>query len=465
MLVRETTHTSSSLQELDLLDRSVKRIKNAVLGLVTMAIETLGSDVHMSEQLLASSKDVLTDTLMGELNNKSGVNKSSSYKDKLLILENPIALTFSMILDYMDEESNVDDDLDDDSPVVFLSKVEKQRIHAPWINALIIRAFYHKPLDDVDLHKVIFGGPWFVGPHYLTMRRWAPNFVPFEALHSFTTTTIWAQLPNLLTDYYDLKTLQKIAQLGISSSGTISKNPTLGNGVDRLASEDRSQALLSINFRHTSINGKPLPDDNLGTQPPSILGEQWNMHSGEGCLLSSTATKLPQSTTKTMERVPDCSILVKPSDSSKRPKPPRVQSPSSMKSIILFTRVLSLAQTQMEMEYEVIMIPYHFPNAQMVVEEPSQNAKILNHNAAKETLGFHNTDLCSMKIMAWNCHGAANQSFIHHFRDLRNTHSLVMMLISETKLARDRAMDIASKLYSSYHIVDAEGFARGLWLL
>ncbi|GLT98318.1 hypothetical protein SLE2022_158270 [Rubroshorea leprosula] len=65
MLVRETTRTSSLLQESILLDRSVKRIKDAVLGLVTTAIETLGSDVNMSEQLPASFKDVLTDTPMG----------------------------------------------------------------------------------------------------------------------------------------------------------------------------------------------------------------------------------------------------------------------------------------------------------------------------------------------------------------------------------------------------------------
>ncbi|GLT31842.1 hypothetical protein SLA2020_065500 [Shorea laevis] len=117
------------------------------------------------------------------------------------------------------------------------------------------------------------------------------------------------------------------------------------------------------------------------------------------------------------------------------------------------------------MEYEVTMILYHFPNAQMVVENPYQNTKTLSHNAAKETLGLHNTDFWSMKLIAWNCCGAANQSFMRHFRDLKNTHSPVMMLILETKLAGDRARDSASNLYSSYHIVDAEGYAGGLWLL
>ncbi|GLT63777.1 hypothetical protein SLA2020_363140 [Shorea laevis] len=70
-----------------------------------------------------------------------------------------------------------------------------------------------------------------------------------------------------------------------------------------------------------------------------------------------------------------------------------------------------------------------------------------------------------MKIIAWNCRGAANQSFMFHFRYLKNSHSPIMMLILETKVAGDRAMDIASNLYSSYHIVDAKGYAGGLWLL
>ncbi|GKV15349.1 hypothetical protein SLEP1_g26146 [Rubroshorea leprosula] len=101
----------------------------------------------------------------------------------------------------MDEDSDVDDDPNDDSPVVLLSKEEKQRIRAPWMNALIV---------EEDLHRLIFGGPWFVGPYFMTLRRWEPHFVPSEALQSFTTIAVWAQLPNLSADYYDPSTLQKI---------------------------------------------------------------------------------------------------------------------------------------------------------------------------------------------------------------------------------------------------------------
>ncbi|GKV30096.1 hypothetical protein SLEP1_g38955 [Rubroshorea leprosula] len=110
MEVREATRTSSSSQESDLLDRSVRKIKD------DFARPDIGT---------------------------TGV---ASYKDKLLVAENPIALTFFTVPEYMEEDSDTDDDPDDDTPVVLLSKAEKQRIRAPWMNALIIKAFYHKPL-------------------------------------------------------------------------------------------------------------------------------------------------------------------------------------------------------------------------------------------------------------------------------------------------------------------------------
>ncbi|GKV31452.1 hypothetical protein SLEP1_g40137 [Rubroshorea leprosula] len=65
-------------------------------------------------------------------------------------------------------------------------------------------------MDNEDLNRVIMGGPWFIGPYYLTMRRWEPNFDLEEAIRTTTTTTVWARLPNLSVDYYDPTTLQKI---------------------------------------------------------------------------------------------------------------------------------------------------------------------------------------------------------------------------------------------------------------
>lgn len=58
-------------------------------------------------------------------------NDLASYRDKLLGygVDNNIALLFSTILDYIEEESDVDNDPKNDAPIVLLSKAEKQRIH------------------------------------------------------------------------------------------------------------------------------------------------------------------------------------------------------------------------------------------------------------------------------------------------------------------------------------------------
>ncbi|GLT46247.1 hypothetical protein SLA2020_200180 [Shorea laevis] len=70
-----------------------------------------------------------------------------------------------------------------------------------------------------------------------------------------------------------------------------------------------------------------------------------------------------------------------------------------------------------------------------------------------------------MKILIWNCRGAANENFKRHVMDLKATHKPCMMLIMETKISGDRAKAIASNLYPNFHVVDADGFAGGLWLL
>ncbi|GLT26686.1 hypothetical protein SLA2020_017320 [Shorea laevis] len=59
--------------------------------------------------------------------------------------------------------------------------------------------------DEDDLHRVVYGGPWFVGLYYLTIRWWEPNFNPKKA--TFSTTVIWARLSKLPMDFYDLETL------------------------------------------------------------------------------------------------------------------------------------------------------------------------------------------------------------------------------------------------------------------
>ncbi|GKU88054.1 hypothetical protein SLEP1_g2363 [Rubroshorea leprosula] len=208
----------SSTQETDLLARSVKRVKGPSV------------DVPYS-----SKEETMAEA----------ASTAPSYRDKLLldglIDSSNVDLSFDAIPEYFDEDSDIDDDPNDPAPIVLFSKEDKKRMRDPWKNALIIKTFNKtvgytflyasikaqwKPTgkwecidlgldyflvrfqDQVDLNKVINGGPWFVGSSYLTIRPWEPNFKPESA--TFSHTVIWAQLPGLSAEYYDPISLHKI---------------------------------------------------------------------------------------------------------------------------------------------------------------------------------------------------------------------------------------------------------------
>ncbi|GKU90851.1 hypothetical protein SLEP1_g4795 [Rubroshorea leprosula] len=175
--------TFHSPQEKDQLDQSVKRIKN-----VNLIATTPSKEEHMAE----------------------AATNPLSYRDKLTYdgsFESPNEdLSFDAILEYLDEELDIDDDPDDPTPIILFSKEEKRCMREPWKNALIVKTFgktVHK-----DLSKVINGGPWFVGINYLTIRPWEPNFKPESA--TFSHTMVWAKVSGLSAEYYDTISLQRI---------------------------------------------------------------------------------------------------------------------------------------------------------------------------------------------------------------------------------------------------------------
>ncbi|GLT65819.1 hypothetical protein SLA2020_382260 [Shorea laevis] len=71
-----------------------------------------------------------------------------------------------------------------------------------------------------------------------------------------------------------------------------------------------------------------------------------------------------------------------------------------------------------------------------------------------------------MKMVSWNCRGAAKLDFHRRIMDLKNQHSPTIMLILETKLAGEAAQAVVTKCgFSRSHVVESDGQAGGLWLL
>ena len=177
--------------------------------------ETAVKSKKEDEELQQGTKKVKEDHRVGahhiaSLSYGEGGNKP--YKEKLI---GEILGAFEQAFDFesnMETEIESDDeftDLPSGEVAVKLSEERKGKMRAPWANALIAKIFgknvgYHflhskllgmwKPIgkmDFVDLghdfflikfsvkedhSKVLRGGSWFVGGHYLSIRYWEPNF-------------------------------------------------------------------------------------------------------------------------------------------------------------------------------------------------------------------------------------------------------------------------------------------------
>ena len=143
-----------------------------------------------------------------------------------------------------------DDDEESDTEVeplikgmaeVKLSKETKACIRAPWSKALIVKVFrrtvgfsyltfklnalwkpatrmdcvnlgndyflikfYHS--DDYD--KVLCGGPWFIGEHFLAIKPWEPYFR--ASGDNLTSVAVWVRFLELPIEFYDMKVLKEI---------------------------------------------------------------------------------------------------------------------------------------------------------------------------------------------------------------------------------------------------------------
>ena len=59
-----------------------------------------------------------------------------------------------------------------------------------------------------DRARVLKGGPWFVGGHYLSIRCWEPNFMAKTA--KLSALTVWIRLPGFPIEYYEPSVLRDI---------------------------------------------------------------------------------------------------------------------------------------------------------------------------------------------------------------------------------------------------------------
>ena len=62
--------------------------------------------------------------------------------------------------------------------------------------------------EDSDYDKVLRGGPWFIGEHFLAIKPWEPYFKASQATFSFVA--IWIKFPKLPIEFYDPLVLREV---------------------------------------------------------------------------------------------------------------------------------------------------------------------------------------------------------------------------------------------------------------
>ena len=71
-----------------------------------------------------------------------------------------------------------------------------------------------------------------------------------------------------------------------------------------------------------------------------------------------------------------------------------------------------------------------------------------------------------MKMIAWNCQGAGNDTFRTHAYELHRWHHPDILIIVEPRIAEGRAQAVIDTLpYTHSRKVDPTGFSGGIWLL
>lgn len=128
-------------------------------------------------------------------------------------------------------------------PVIRFPKELKTRIHSVWRHALIVklvgRFLGHETLLDrlqtewhttefnmlylgngyfickfdspVESRRVLTGGPYFIGPNFLHVQKWKPNFrADIEGINSMV---VWVRFPNVSAEYLDEEAVKLIASV------------------------------------------------------------------------------------------------------------------------------------------------------------------------------------------------------------------------------------------------------------
>lgn len=108
--------------------------------------------------------------------------------------------------------------------------------------------------SKTDYNKVFTGGPWVIQDHYLTVRKWQPDFKADKA--TAIKTAVWMRFPFLPYEYYD----QICFECGRVGHQKESCNSRIGPSNQTAGENPTVAPSESSAAKAVSINGNPVPE-------------------------------------------------------------------------------------------------------------------------------------------------------------------------------------------------------------
>ncbi|GLT69081.1 hypothetical protein SLA2020_412600 [Shorea laevis] len=137
----------------------------------------------------------------------------------------------------------------------------------------------------------------------------------------------------------------------------------------------------------------------------------------------------------------------------------------SMKVVHLITRNEEVP-CSMRARYIQTVLPFYFLGANMMIKSRLSDTVQWNQELGRWVMNSFSDVAWSMKVISWNCRGATNNEFKRNAMEIIREHNPGIFIIMETKLAGDRAVEVARSLgLPKWELVDADGYVGGIWVL
>ena len=118
------------------------------------------------------------------------------------------------------------------------------------------------------------------------------------------------------------------------------------------------------------------------------------------------------------------------------------------------------------MNYTFVIMPCYHNNPNIMWINPGETHVHEDAELANQWYGYVPNCLNNLKILIWNCKGAAHDGFQNKCYNLVQQHNPMVFFISETRMCKDDAKNLTSSLgFPCAHILDGEDSGGGMWLL